>query len=54
MFYSGYWEAIKMTNNLVPSDRHDWYAYLPESVPPRCFPLHWSLDKLLDRISVNS
>lgn len=48
-FYPDYWEAIKITNSMVPSDADDWYQYLPESVSPLQFPEYWLLDRILDR-----
>ncbi|GAB1312096.1 hypothetical protein MFIFM68171_02306 [Madurella fahalii] len=53
-FYPEYWECVKMTNNLTPRDRDDWYLFLPESVSPRRYPTQWLVDRIWDRNLENS
>jgi hypothetical protein len=53
-FYPDYWESVKMTNNLWPGDRFDWYLYLPESVSPKQYPVQWLVDRLWDSSMENS
>ena len=53
-FYPEYWECVKMTNNLKPSDRDDWYHFLPESLSPQRYPAYWLVDRLWDRSLLNS
>lgn len=53
-FYPDYWECIKMTNNLTPRDKSDWYKHLPKSVAQHRYPVPWLVDRLLDRNMVNS
>ncbi|KAL2174170.1 kinase-like domain-containing protein [Thermothelomyces heterothallicus CBS 202.75] len=53
-FYPEYWECVKMTNNLTPRDRDDWYLWLPESLSPRQFPVQWLIDRIWDRNLENS
>lgn len=53
-FYPGYWECVKMTNNLMPSDRDDWYHFLPESLSPQRYPAYWLVDRVWDRSLSNS
>jgi len=47
-FYPEYWESVKMTNNLVPQGRFDWYLYLPESLSPQRYSTQWLVDRLWD------
>lgn len=47
-FYPDWWECVKMTNNLKPSEPSDWYNYLPRSVGPQAFPVHWLADRVWD------
>ncbi len=53
-FYPEYWECVKMTNNLMPSDRDDWYHYVPESLSPQRYPVHWLVDRVWDPSLSNS
>ncbi|KAH7108679.1 hypothetical protein B0J13DRAFT_591343 [Dactylonectria estremocensis] len=53
-FYPEYWESVKMTNNLTPRDRNDWYMYLPASLSLRQYPIQWLVDRVWDQIMVNS
>jgi len=47
-FYPDYWETVKMTNNLVPSEESDWYRYLPQTLSPSRYPTQWLVDRLWD------
>jgi hypothetical protein len=47
-FYPEYWESVKMTNNLAPIDRWDWYKFLPESLSQRRYPVQWLVDRVWD------
>lgn len=53
-FYPEYWESVKMTNNLTPMERDDWYMYLPKSFSQRQYPIQWLVDMLWDRSLSNS
>ncbi|KAM7191183.1 Protein kinase-like domain containing protein [Rhypophila sp. PSN 637] len=53
-FYPEYWESVKMTNNLTPLERDDWYMYLPESFSQHQYPIQWLVDMLWDRSLSNS
>lgn len=53
-FYPEYWEAVKMTNNLFPGDRFDWYEYLPRCVSAIQYPIHWLVDRVWDANMENS
>jgi aminoglycoside phosphotransferase (APT) family kinase protein len=53
-FYPEYWECVKMTNNLTPSDRDDWYMFLPDSVSQQRYPTEWLIDRIWDRSLENS
>ncbi|KAK4034959.1 kinase-like domain-containing protein [Parachaetomium inaequale] len=53
-FYPEYWECIKMTNNLTPRVRDDWYLLLPESMSPQQYPVEWLIDQIWDRNLENS
>ncbi len=53
-FYPNYWESVKMTNNLAPPDRFDWYLYLPESASPNRYPIQRLVDRLWDFSMENS
>lgn len=53
-FYPEYWESVKMTNNLRPTDNNDWYEYLPESLCQRQYAIHWLRDRLWDPNMTNS
>ncbi|KAI0399465.1 kinase-like domain-containing protein [Xylaria palmicola] len=53
-FYPEYWECVKMTNNLSPTEDFDWYKYLPKSVSHQQYPIEWLVDRLLDPTMVNS
>lgn len=48
-FYPAYWESVKATNNLAPSDHSDWYEHLPDSASPHRHGVSWLIDRLLDR-----
>lgn len=50
-FYPAYWEGVKMTNCLAPSDGSDWYLHLPESAAPWRYAVEWLVDRLLERKS---
>ncbi|KAK4151714.1 kinase-like domain-containing protein [Chaetomidium leptoderma] len=53
-FYPEYWESVKMTNNLTPRDRDDWYLLLPESLSAKQYPVQWLVDRIWDRNLENS
>jgi hypothetical protein len=53
-FYPEYWESVKMTNNLFPGDRVDWWLYLPRCVSPAQYPQHWLVDRVWDPNMVHS
>ncbi|KAF9877453.1 hypothetical protein CkaCkLH20_05153 [Colletotrichum karsti] len=53
-FYPEYWDCVKATNNLTPSDKFDWYHFLPEPISSKQYPLQWLIDRLWDRNLVNS
>ncbi|KPM45681.1 hypothetical protein AK830_g980 [Neonectria ditissima] len=53
-FYPEYWESVKITNNLTPRERNDWYMYLPASLSLRQYPIQWLVDRAWDPIMVNS
>ena len=52
-FYPEYWEAVKATNLLNPSDRYTWYKYIPDSISPKRYPIDWLVDRLWDQNSGN-
>ena len=45
-FYPDYWESVKITNNLGPTAKSDWYKYLPTSISPSQCPTEWLVDRL--------
>ncbi|KAL2017219.1 hypothetical protein VTK56DRAFT_2426 [Thermocarpiscus australiensis] len=53
-FYPEYWECVKMTNNLTPWDRDDWYMFLPESLSAKRYTVQWLIDRIWDRSLENS
>lgn len=53
-FYPDYWESVKITNTLAPTETFDWYEYLPECVSPKRYSSNWLVDRLWDRNMVNS
>ena len=53
-FYPPYWESVKATNNLTPTEDSDWYEYLPDSASPHRHGVSWLLDRLLDGSMDNS
>ncbi len=36
-FYPDYFECLKATSNMSPSDADDWYEYLPSWASPRTY-----------------
>ncbi|KAB5542846.1 kinase-like domain-containing protein [Coniochaeta sp. 2T2.1] len=53
-FYPGYWECVKVTNNLTSTDRFDWYDHLPSCLSPSQYPICWLLDRVWSRSLANS
>lgn len=53
-FYPEWWESVKMTNNLVPNERFDWYRYLPESLCQRRYTVPWLVDRIWDGSMTNA
>ena len=47
-FYPEYFESLKATSNMSPSDADDWYLYLPAYAAPKNFALPWLVDRLWD------
>ncbi|KAJ5105243.1 hypothetical protein NUU61_002590 [Penicillium alfredii] len=45
-FYPEYHECTQLTRTLSVVDEDDWYLYLPASISPLKFPLHWLVDRL--------
>ncbi|KAG5994876.1 hypothetical protein E4U52_000619 [Claviceps spartinae] len=52
-FYPEYWDAVKSTNLLTPSETFDWYKYIPQSISPKRYPVPWLVDRLWDRSTTN-
>jgi len=47
-FYPDYFECLKATSNMSPSDADDWYTYLPPCASPLTYPRVWSVDRIWD------
>ena len=47
-FYREYFESLKATSNISPSNADDWYLYLPSYAAPKTFALPWLVDRLWD------
>ncbi|KAL6713014.1 hypothetical protein ACLMJK_009410 [Lecanora helva] len=47
-FYPDYFECLKATSNMSPSDANDWYEYLPSCASPRTYPQSWLVDRIWD------
>ena len=47
-FYPDYFECLKATSNMSPSDADDWYEYLPSCASPRTYSQSWLVDRLWD------
>lgn len=47
-FYPDYFESLKATSSMSPTDADDWYLYLPSYAAPRNFALPWLVDRLWD------
>lgn len=47
-FYPDYFECIKATSCMSPSDTENWYLYLPTCASPTTYPLQWLLDRIWD------
>lgn len=47
-FYPDYFECLKATSNMSPSDADDWYEYLPSCASPRTYPQSWLIDRIWD------
>ena len=47
-FYPDYFECLKATNNMLPSESDDWYEYIPPSASPRTFSQRRSIDMMWD------
>lgn len=47
-FYPEYFESLKATSNMSPSDADDWYLYLPSCAAPKNFASPWLVDRLWD------
>ncbi|RAK98799.1 aminoglycoside phosphotransferase family protein [Aspergillus ibericus CBS 121593] len=45
-FYPFYYECTVLTRTLSLVDENDWYFYLPQSISPLKFPVHWLVDRL--------
>ena len=47
-FYPDYFESLKATSNMCPSDADGWYLYLPSYATPKNSALPWFGDRLWD------
>lgn len=47
-FYPDYWETVKTTNVMTPSEEDDWYLNLPACASPTSYPIHWLVDRKWD------
>ncbi|GIK00059.1 hypothetical protein Aspvir_004074 [Aspergillus viridinutans] len=45
-FYPKYYECTQLTGTLSLTEENDWYSYLPGSISPLRFPIHWLVHRL--------